>query len=351
MYLKEREQMQHEQTPPEGRVTLRDIARDTGFSVNTVSHALKGKEDISEKTRELIRRRAQELGYIADSIAGSLRSGSTRTIAVILGDVSNPHFGLWVREIEAAVFRHGYSTLIINTDEDEQVEQGAVVAAISKRVDGIIICPTQKQTACVDTLRRSGIPFVLIGRRWEDMDTDYVVADDVQGGYIATRNLMERGAEKVLFLNGPGHISSSCERLQGYLNAHEEAGFPVDQARIRTVGIKSGECGRVLREAIAEGAAFNSILAFSDIVAFEALNELRRLGGQYARMPLVSFDDSMQGLVLPIALDSIDSDEGSPAVAAADLLLQRIAERRRHEASPPRQIVLKVRMIHRNFFE
>lgn len=342
--------MRNEQTPV-GRVTLRDIARDTGFSVNTVSHALKDKEDISEKTKLLIQQRAREMGYIADSVAGSLRSGSTRTIAVILGDVSNPHFGLWVREIETAVFRHGYNTLIINTDEDETVEQGAVIAAISKRVDGIIICPTQKQTDCIHLLQKSGIPFVLIGRRWEDLDTDYVVLDDVRGGYIATRNLMERGADRILFLNGPGHISSSRERLRGYLNAHGDAGYAINQSLIHTVGIKSGECGKALKEVVSQRIDFNGILAFSDIVAFEVLNELRKMGGPLARLPLASFDDIMQGLVLPIPLDSIDSAEGSPSVVAAELLLQRIAERRTQEARPPQQIVLKVKLIHRNFYE
>ena len=343
--------MRDEQNTPASRVTLRDIAGETGFSVNTVSHALMNKEDISEKTRMLIQQRAREMGYIVDSVAGSMRSGSTRTIAVILGDVSNPHFGLWVREIETVVFQCGYNTLIINTDEDESVEQGAVVAAISKRVDGIIICPTQKQNDCIGLLRKSGIPFVLIGRRWEDLDTDYVVLDDVRGGYIATRNLMEQGADRILFLNGPDHISSSRERLQGYLDAHKDTGYPVDHSIIRTVGIKSGECGKVLQEVVTQEIAFNGILAFSDIVAFEILNELRKMGGQFARLPLASFDDIMQGMALPIPLDSIDSDEGPPSIAAANLLMQHIKEKHRHDRHVPQQIVLKVKLVHRNFFE
>jgi transcriptional regulator with XRE-family HTH domain len=203
------DEMKKESSPPLRRITLRDIAKDTGFSINTISHALKDKEDISEKTRQLIQQRAKEMGYIADSIAGSLRSGSTRTISVIVGDISNPHFGLWVREIETTAFKHGYSTLIINTNEDEDVEREAVVTAISKRVDGIIICPTQKPNGCIELLRSSGIPFVLIGRRFDGTDIDCVVLDDVQGGYIATQHLLNKGHRNVLFLNGPSHISSS----------------------------------------------------------------------------------------------------------------------------------------------
>lgn len=341
--------MKKEPTQSFRRVTLRDIAEDTGFSINTISHALKNKEDISEKTRLLIQQRAKEMGYIADSIAGSLRSGSTRTISVIFGDMSNPHFGLWVREIETTVFRHGYSTLIINTDEDEKVEREAIVTAIGKRVDGIIICPTQKQCDYLGMLRKSGIPFVLIGRRCDEPDIDYVVLDDVQGGYVATKHLLDKGHASVLFLNGPGHISSSRDRLQGYCRAHEEAGLPVNPSLILTVGIKSGECGKMLRQTIDRDIAFTAILAFSDIVALEVLRELKQLGGGYSCIPLASFDDIMQGLALPVQLDSVASAEGSPAVMAAELLIQRMKERRRHESHAPKQIALKVQLMHRNF--
>lgn len=343
--------MINEKTKPNYRVTLRDIAKDTGFSVNTISHALKNKDDISEQTRQLIQKRAEEMGYIADAVAGSLRSGSTRTIAVILGDMSNPLFGLWVREIETSVFKQGYSTLIMNTDEDEKVEHNAVLTAISKRVDGIIICPTQKQSESIGLLQNSSIPYVLIGRRYDDSDMDYVVQDDVQGGYIATRHLLDKGKDRVLFLNGPSHISSSRERLQGYYNAHKDAGQPVDPALLLTVGIKSGEYSKMLRQIIDQGVIFNAILAFSDIVALEVLNELYQLGSDYSSIPLASFDDIMQGLILPIPLDSVASAEGSPSVLAADLLIQRMREKNRHEKNLPKQIVLKVKLVHRNFFD
>ena len=136
---------------------------------------------------------------LSTSIAGSMRSGTTCTVAVILGDIFNPHFGLCVREIERTLFKQGYSTFIISTDEDEQVERDAITTAISKRVDGIIICPTQKQTENLELMRRSGIPYVLMGRRYDDPAVDYAVSDDTQGGYIATRHMLENGHARILF--------------------------------------------------------------------------------------------------------------------------------------------------------
>ena len=97
------------------------------------------------------------------------------------------------------MFKQGYSTFIISTDEDEQVERDAIIKAISKRVDGIIICPTQKQTENLDLMRKSGIPYVLIGRCYDDLSIDYAVSDDTQGGYIATSHLLENGHSRILF--------------------------------------------------------------------------------------------------------------------------------------------------------
>jgi LacI family transcriptional regulator len=268
---------------------------------------------------------------------------------VILGDIFNPHFGLWVREIETAMFKHGYSTLIINTDEDASIEHDAITTAISKRVDGIIICPTQKQNENLELMRKSGIPYVLIGRRCDDPNIDYVVNDDVQGGYIATRHLLDNGHKRILFLNGPNHISSARERLEGYYAAHKDTGTPPNPALIRKVGIKSGECGEVFRQIIYQGITFTAILAFSDIVALEILNELRQLGSNYSQIPVTGFDDIMAGLILPVPLVSVASAEGSASVWAANILMQRMEEKyKQQKHSAPRQIVLNVKLFYRN---
>lgn len=90
-------------------VTLKDIAVDTGFSITTVSHALRNMSDISEATKQIVRERAQALGYIGNASASSLRSGVSNTIAVLLCDLSNPHFAFMAREIEQLLKQYGYS--------------------------------------------------------------------------------------------------------------------------------------------------------------------------------------------------------------------------------------------------
>ncbi|MFR3483743.1 MAG: VapE domain-containing protein [Clostridia bacterium] len=211
-------------------VTLADIANKTGFSVNTVSHALHDKKDISAKTKEQIQAVAKEMGYIRNSSASSLRSGKTKSIAIIVGDISNPHFSIMIKEMETLFRKKGYTSFILNTDEDEEMEWTAITSAISKNVDGIILCPVQKTEGNVRYLMETGIPFTLIGRRFDQIPTNYVVCDDENGGYLAASYLLSENHRRILFLNGGAYISSAKERLLGIQRAFVEKGTPLDLA-------------------------------------------------------------------------------------------------------------------------
>jgi len=325
---------------PVRKVRLRDIAEATGFSINTVSHALKGLPDISAATRAVIRAKAREMGYIADSVAGSLRSGRTRTVAVILGDMANPHFGLWVRAIETEAFAAGYSTLVMNTDEDEAVERAAIRTAAGKRVDGLILCPAQQTRDNLALVRQTGIPYVLVGRRFEDDSSPYVVPDDVRSGFLATRHLLERRCRSILMLNGPAWISSARERQLGYCRALAEAGLPCAPNLIRHSGVKSGQARAALEQVLSEQLPFDGILAFSDLMALEAMACLRQHGRDYQALPLAGFDDILSGLDLPVDLSSVRAHE-----SVATRAFHNLAAQMEHNPGSPVQTVLDVVLI------
>ena len=112
------------------RVTLKDIAEKTGFTVNTVSQALRGSPKLREETKAAIRAAAKELGYVHNALAGSLRSGSSRTIAIIVGDTSNLRFSIQLHAFELAFRTLGYQVIVMNTDETAQYELDAVKNAV-----------------------------------------------------------------------------------------------------------------------------------------------------------------------------------------------------------------------------
>ena len=166
-------------------VTLTDIAEATGFSANTVSHALNNKPDISEKTKKLIKETAEKMGYIANASASFLRSGRSKNIAIIVPDITNPHFSVAIKEIEGLLRVKGYTAYIMNTDEHPETEKQAIISAKSKNTDGIIISPTQKTYENIAFLESLDIPFVLLGRRFKGKDNNYVICNDEKSGYLA----------------------------------------------------------------------------------------------------------------------------------------------------------------------
>ena len=309
------------------RVTLKEIAQKTGFSINSVSHALKGKPDISEKTRELIVRTAREMGYVANLPAQSLRTGRTRTVAVLVSDISNPLFGIMVREIEKLLGRRGYSLFVMNTDENEEAEEKAVYSALGKHVDGLILCPTQKNPGILRLLSGEGTPYVLIGRRFpeETAPADYIVWDDVQGGYEATSFLLSHGHQRILFIDGPACISSARERLDGYTRAFAQRGLPVDEELVAHIPLVGHDLQAVLDRAAATPGGFTAVFAFSDMLAWEAASLLEKRGVRIPeQVELIGFDDIQSQLPLPCGLSTVHTPKTRMAALAADTLLRKM---------------------------
>jgi LacI family transcriptional regulator len=326
---------------PIGRVTLKDIANRTGFTINTVSRALKDRHDISDATKRIIREMADQLGYVQDSVAGAMRSGTTRTLAVILSDISNPFLAMQVKAIELAAMRSGYSTFILNTDEDSAAELQAIRSAYSKKVDGVLICPVQENEDNIRFLQRTGLPFVLIGRYYPDIPLPAVVGDDRKAGLLAAQDLLERGHRRILLLNGPTTISSARDRLLGYGDAHARAGVTVDEQLIRTVDVRPGQTRAVLGQALAEPVDFTAVIAFSDMLGLEACCLLQE-SPETASIPVVGFDNIQARLPLPVPFVSVGMIDGDWSEPALQLLY---AQMHAKAAAPaPQKIVLDVRL-------
>lgn len=306
-------------------VTLKDISQRTGFSINTVSRTLKGKEYIAEETRTIIMNTAKELGYIGNSLAGALRSGVTGTVAIIISDVSNPLFGIMVKDLEDALAAHNYCAFVLNTGESIEQEERALHLALSKKVDGIVWCPTREREETLQLLRVNNTPFVLMGRHFEYAAVDSVVWDDKKGGMLATNHLLQRGHRNILFLNGPEYISSARERLEGYMVALGKAGVPYQPELVHQVGVTS-EAGRnVISRLIQNELDFTAVFAFSDMLAWEVIDTLQNSGYKVPTdIAVIGFDNIQSRLILPYPLTSVSTPKKKLANKVVELLMNRI---------------------------
>lgn len=317
------------------RVTLKDIAQKTGFAVITVSKALRNHTDLSEKTCAYIQKVAQEMGYVRNASASSLRSGVTKTLALIIGDISNPFFSIIAKHLESCARQHGYAIVIMNTDEQDEREMRAVDAAIAMNVDGILLVPCQKSKKSLEKIQDCQIPCVLMGRKFDHIPCPAIIFDDRKGGYLAAHHLLSQGYRRILMLNADPCICSARERATGFMVAHEEMNLAPDPRLIACCGSMNGECKRIIQDKLS--LDFDAIFTFNDILAFEAVNALSKQG---LRVPddigLVGFDDIQATVPYPFPLTSVSVPEKEMAQKAFNTLLALMQDK---PAIPSEQIL------------
>ncbi len=304
-------------------VTLKDIAAKAGFSTITVSKALRDHHDISENTRQFIKQIAADLGYVKNASATSLRTGSTCKLALIIGDITNPFFGILTRYVEWHAKKEGYSIIVMNTDEVPEKELDAARAAISSNVDGVLIVPCQKDDAAIRLMESRNLPYVLIGRHFPEITRHAVTIDDYSGGYQATKHLLEQGYSRILMLNADPDLSASTDRFRGYQQAHLDRGIIPDSSLCVYGKSTTGECKETLEKCA--DLSFDALFAYNDILAFQAITLLEKKGYRIPEdLAVVGFDDvsAHVGYLPPITSVSVPFDD--LAKISVDQLLAQI---------------------------
>ena len=305
--------------------TLKSIAQRVGMTANTVSLALRDSPLVAENTKARIQKAAEEMGYVQNAIAGSLRSGRTNTVAVVMGDIANPLFAAKIKALEHVLREEGYQIIIFNSDEDPQRELEAVRTAISRKVDGLVLCPCADPEEALKLLNRHGVPCVLSGRMDQAGNQDIVLWNDWQGGYLAASHLLECGCRRIAWLGVTQRISSARDRKNGYLAALKEAEIAPDPALVAEASPTGGDVGQVLRPLLAQGV--DGICAFSDLIAWEAACFLEEIGLHVpGDIQLTGFDDVADHLRIPYRLTSVSADLEREARELVHLLLLRLHE-------------------------
>lgn len=306
---------------------MKQIAEKTGYSVNTVSCALRDKPEIPESTRLLIQEKAKNMSYIANSTARALQSGESLTIAIIIGDISNPNLSIIVKELEISARFHGYNAIIINTEEDPDIENLAVLNVLSRNVDGIVMMPCQKEIGIILTLKKAEIPFVLIGRHFPQIPTDFVTGDDEKGAFLAVSHLIERGHSRILFLNGPAYISNAVMRLKGYQKAFSDKGYPLIDDLVLETDIMVGKTAEVIHKVEEQGIQYTAIFAFSDLIAFEAICTLQEIGKKIPEdISIIGFDNIQSKIPIPFGITSVGASKTKMAQRSIEILLSKMKD-------------------------
>jgi LacI family transcriptional regulator len=321
-------------------ITVKDLARELGLSINTVSRAINNKPDVNPETRRRVLEAAERLGYVANTLARSLVNGRTCTIGLIIADVVNPFYGRVIRGVEETARLNGYSTILVNSNEQDEDEREAVQVLRSKRVDGLLIHPVQQSFEHIARLKQDGIPYVLINRHFDELDGDYVINDNRGGAYQAVQHLVQLGHRRIAHITGSRLVSSVRERIAGYLQALAEVGVEEDPALVVTTRVDMEGGYEAARALLTITPRPTAIFTYSDLVAIGAYKALREAKLVVPRdMSLVGYDDIEVAPFLESPLTTVHQPTYEIGQQGVETLLQRISSRADPEAMPVRRIL------------
>ncbi|MBI5564673.1 MAG: LacI family DNA-binding transcriptional regulator [Chloroflexi bacterium] len=322
--------------------TIQEVAEKAGVSPTTVSHVINNSRVVADETRQRVEAAMEELHYRPNALARSLRRGQTHTLGLILPDSSNPFFAEIGHSIEAAAFEQGYSVVLCNTEGDLAKEALYVDVLSKKQVDGIIFVAAGEQTDSLRALLHHKLPVVVVDRDLPDVEIDAVLTDNRQGGYLATKHLIDLGHTRIGCIAGPSHLTPSAQRVIGYRDALTEAGLPIVDDLI-TRGDFHPESGYLAARSLLDGpTAPTAIFACNDLMALGALRAVAEHGRRVpANFAIVGFDDIELASFTSPPLTTIAQPKSDLGRLAVQWLIERIADK----ARPARRELLPTRLI------
>jgi LacI family transcriptional regulator len=305
--------------------TMREVAEKAQVSPTTVSHVINNTRHVSEVVRSRVLAAMHELGYRPNALARSLRRGKTFTIGLILPDSANPFFAEIGRYIEEAAFQSGYNVILCNTEGNYYREQIYVDLLIKKQVDGLIFVAAGDQSESLRSLLHEEILVVLIDRQVQGVEVDVVLSDNLQGGYLATKHLLDLGHTRVACVAGPSNVTPSSERVTGYRKALLEANLTLDDRLIMSGNFRVDSGHHIVNGLLDLPRPPTAVFASNDLMAIGAMRAVAQKGLHVPRdFSIVGFDDIELASYTTPSLTTVRQPKMEMGKNAVDLLINRI---------------------------
>lgn len=274
------------------RPTILDVAKEAGVSKSTVSLVLQGSSSVRESTRETVRRAMNEIGYVYNRSAATLRSASSGLIGLVINDLRNPFFTEFAASLQMELTRHGFATVLANSDEDPEIQHQMISSLVEHGVSAFIISTAYGDIERTrEILEQAATPTLQVFRSFSSGPQGFpLLSPDYElGGQIATGHLLDAGCSRVAFLGGLEGRQVTQDRMSGYLSR-------LRQEKIEPV-VLTGEATRAfgkktVRTLMAEYPDLDGIICFNDLVGLGVLSGCTEIGIQVGRdLRVVGFDD------------------------------------------------------------
>ena len=326
------------------RISLKDLARELGVSIATVSRALRNSPEIGTEMQQRVKELARQLNYRPNPFAQSLRKEAPRIIGVVVPNLVTHYYASVLDGIEEEAAEEGYSVISANSHEDVEAETRAIDNFIGMHVEGIVACLAQTTTdyAHFEELSEMGIPLVFFGRTCLAEKFSSVKANGDEAAQLATEHLVSTGCRRIAFVGGPNHLDMVRRRKHGYLEALREARIPIDRNLVACGSIDYKLAMERTKEMLLQPERPDAILAFNDIITFAALTAIRTVG---LRVPedvsLIGFTDDAHVQYVTPRLTAIEDQSKLMGRTACRLLLDNISGNHKicHKIVPQKLVI------------
>jgi DNA-binding LacI/PurR family transcriptional regulator len=317
-------------------VTIRDVAKESGFSSTTVSIVLNNaplSRYIPATTKKRIERAAQKLGYRPNQFARSLRSKRSHTVGVMVFDMTDPYCTLVLRGIENTLYQASYLPILTDVHNERSRFERYLEMLLDRRIEALIVLANWLfvDINLLADVEKSSIPTAIIGCELKTDSISSIIVDNEVGGYLALEHLHSLGHRKIAIIRGPKALTDSSPRWRGIRNCAKACELELDLRLVVDLPesrdpVSSFEAGQKLtEELIRQKRSFTALLAFDDMSAFGAIRALNRAG---IRVPeqcsVVGFDDVATSALYTPALSTVRQPMEAMGAAAVDVVIDGI---------------------------
>jgi LacI family transcriptional regulator len=273
-------------------VTIKDVAREAGVSIATVSRILNGSGVVSEKLMEKVQSAVEATGYQPNAVARALKIKESKSIGLIIPDIENPFFPALVRGVEDTARKYDYSVILCNSDGYAAEEKRYIRFLHSKQVDGIVFTGGIDSDENLSLLSDLAIPVVTLDRQSKLVKVSSVGADNYYGATLAVEHLIQQGARKIAFLGGAARLSVAAERFQGYQDVLKKQGISLSDDLILHGEFTFDSGYQNTMRLLKQQKEFDAVFAANDLIAFGVIECLAEQGIQVPQEVIVAgYDD------------------------------------------------------------
>jgi DNA-binding LacI/PurR family transcriptional regulator len=333
--------------------TQKELAKLAGVSAGTVSNVISGSARVSERYKKKVLKAVRALNYQPNLIARSLKTNRTRTLGIVVPDITIPFFPKIVRGAESAARERGYFLIVLDSEHDHAREVDMMTLLRAQRVEGILLVAAGGRKGTIESPASlaSGTPVVYLDRLPDGIEVDSVSVDDRSAAEMGVSHLLSRGYTQIAVVTGPLTLKNEQERLRGYRQALRKSGLPVRESLIWAGSFDGDEVARICHKGLFQPTGRPSALfATNGVTGLQALRSIYAAGLKTPRdIAFVTFDELTTDDFFHPGITCVLQPTFDIGYRAVQVLLKRIEKGK--VAGPPDKIRLPATLVVRESSE